>query len=71
MYIAVESWLLCAVMCTYSIYYSTVATWLVVAGISAACGPECVQSTDEADTSAIDNRCFLPNNQELTLPDTK
>ena len=51
--------------------FFTVATWLVVAGISAACGPECIQSTDEADTSAIDTVCFLPNHQELTLPDTK
>ena len=57
-------------MCTYSIY-CTVATWLVVAGISAACGPECVQSTDEEDTSAIHTVCFLPNSQELTLPDSK
>ena len=60
---------MCAVMSTFF----TVAAWLVslfVAGTSETCGLDCLQSTDEADTSAIDTVCHLPD-QELTLPDTK
>ena len=53
--------------------FFTVAAWLVslfVAGTSETCGLDCIQSTVEADKSALDTHCRLPD-QELTLPDAK